>query len=110
MTHRLSEQEVDAIIAGCEGVTPGKWELVSGQWGNHSEDGGGGWHLLLGDSEGPLGGTISIRKIDYADGIYPEANGYVEAEANAAHIARLDPQTILSAFTELKQLRAQVAK
>ena len=68
--------------------TPGPWQLENGQWGDHSEDAGGGFHLLMGDYESPDGiGIRSARLLQYGDGFYEGDNGYEEVAANARLIA-----------------------
>jgi hypothetical protein len=64
---------------------PGPWSMSTGQWGDHSADGGGGFHILMGKYPGGI--VPSVRLLDYAADIYPEDNGYSEAEANARLIA-----------------------
>jgi hypothetical protein len=80
-------RKLDEIEAGLEGVTPGPWRVIIDDDGN------------------PLSGRPSIDASDeldcsivHWDGFVQEywrsARGDREIHANAAHIARLDPDTV----------------
>ena len=65
-------------------ATPRPWTLHEGQWADHSDDGGGGFHVRMPGFEDH--GGPSARYFDYAGNAYPEDADYTEAEANAALI------------------------
>jgi hypothetical protein len=84
MTDRISEEKLGEILAGCEGVTPGPWRV--------DELRGAGLQIL-------------IQAIDFTVGKAVNKGPQMMARANGAHIARLDPTTVSSLVTELRELR-----
>lgn len=67
-------------------VTPRPWRIEHGQWADHSEDGGGGFTIYMGDA-GPDKGTVQSAHIIPLWGNYwPEEEAYPEMHANARHI------------------------
>ncbi len=66
--------------------TKGPWKLHYGQWADHSDDGGGGFHIRMGNFD--EGGGTTQHLIEYVKGMWPEDRGYTEAEANAKLIAQ----------------------
>ncbi len=89
----ISSDELRAILAGCEGVTPGPWDVDEG------------------NAERPpvivsrdIDADDSGRAVHYKTEIATIADT-MDDEANAAHIARLDPQTVASMCRELLSLR-----
>lgn len=104
----LTAEELQAIIDGCEGVTPGPWRIgrLGDQEMSHVVDFG----------EPPKAPFMILRNGSPAKphmgytGL-PDA-GVVHSDdgsspANAAHIARLDPDTIKAMALELQSLRSQ---
>ena len=81
----ISSDDLRAILAGCEGVTPGPWEA-----GHH-------W-VFVPPLDAANNQTKALRNI--LRDVSAE-----ELQPNAAHIARLDPQTVASIITELLSLR-----
>lgn len=105
MTVTVDERLLLEIIEGCEGVTPGPWHFVEENSGLmpdhgygllHGQPGAGGWEENLYLSVG-----CSTRAND--------ALGNGVPEKNAAHIARLDPQTVHALATELLAARKEIA-
>ena len=95
----MTRAEIESILAGTKGVTPGPWHFVEENAGlmpdhgygllhGHPEPGSGGWEKNLYISVG-----ASTRATN--------ALGEGAPEANAAHIARLDPQTVSALCTAL---------
>lgn len=82
VAERLSDEKIAEIIKGCEGVTPGPWEYL---------DIGEVWHAVEADDN-----HTPVAVTDHGD-------------QTGEHIGRLDPQTILSALTELQHRRAAEA-
>lgn len=82
--HIVTDERLAEIIKGCEGVTPGPW----GE--------GDKWVFASPRSGNPSHALEHIFRNE-------------EAQANAAHVARLDPQTVLSLLTELQHRRAEEA-
>jgi hypothetical protein len=93
---RVSDEKLAEIIAGCEGVTAGPWEARDENFGGRGarwafgQPGTGRYHTL-GRVLSPQDGTTGANAL------------------NAAHIARLDPDTIRSLLTELQHRRSQDA-
>lgn len=81
----LSDNELAALEAGLEGVTPGPWHLA----GPALRDDLSSW-LLHGTPEGML---AIIRE---------ENQGRHYGKANAAHISRCDPDTIRRLILRLR--------
>jgi hypothetical protein len=85
----LSPELLNAIEAGCDGVTPGPWAYEP-----YGDTGQYGVGLLVApdpDGETPLSGYVSSGYGILVEAAAPE----VEGAQNAAHIARLDPATVL---------------
>lgn len=83
MSETLTTEQVEELLAGCEGATPGPW----GE--------GDKWVFASPRDGNPSSALENILRNE-------------EAQANAAHIARLDPQTVASLATELLVLRKRV--
>lgn len=103
MTETVSDEKLREILAGCEGVTPGPWYTTRSPW-FRSDDG-----VLCGSPDG----NIAYMIADCDDGFNPrdEYTGPFELgnkDADAAHIARLDPQTVASIITELLARRTAI--
>lgn len=105
MSEILTTEQVEEILAGCEGVTPGPWETgVPGDYppasqldGDHTPVHSDTW-----------GAFISVvTGIDRGDGRVGTSQ---QGKSNLAHIARLDPQTVSSLATELLALRKRVGE
>jgi len=75
----ISDEKLAEIIKGCEGVTPGPWMVRD--------------HCVFTKEPGRCVARLDWHIRDERD------------DANAAHIARLDPQTVLSLLTELQRRR-----
>lgn len=88
---RLTDARVQEIIDGCEGVTPGPWLTVK----NRETSGYGEPDTL----------PLLIESDDYALATVIGDVEELDWSANAAHIARLDPATVASAFRELLAFR-----
>lgn len=96
----LSDDDLRAILNGCEGVTPGPWKVYDGC----------SWRRI---------GTAPSLGRDYNDCavLYPNvaSDGHPDMNAgrgqdtyaNLNHIARLDPTTVKSIVSELLSLRAR---
>ena len=84
MTTKLTTEQVEEILAGCEGVTPGPWR-ISGLDADQ--------HIAA-----PYGD----------DGIAFVSIAWEMRDPELRHIARLDPQTVASLATELLALRKRV--
>jgi len=95
MSEKLTDEQVEEILEGCEGVTPGPWFDE-----NPGDDVTLGW---VNDSD-PLndGGSLATT--------WAAGRPVGEGKINAAHIARLDPQTVSSLATELLALRKRVGE
>jgi hypothetical protein len=81
---RLTDEQVKALIVGCEGVTPGPWEGSGTLVGIYIE-GRREWTLVAKTEKG--------RE-------FP-----LEYRRNTSHIARCDPDTIRALATEVKESR-----
>ena len=106
MTVQLTDEQVAAIRNGCEGVTPGPWVFAEENAGLmsdhgyvllHGKPGAGGWEQNLFIS---VGCSYNAAK----------ALGSGAPEANAAHIARCDPDTIRAITSELLEARAEIER
>lgn len=99
MTSPITPEALEAIIAGCDGVTPGPWESDGVK-----NDGFTSYEVT--DPNGRSvadtynAGTIEVHE---EDGSAWDEQG----RKNMAHIARLSPQVVRAAFTELLALRQQ---
>jgi hypothetical protein len=92
MTHHkdgLNEEVLHAILAGCEGVTPGPWAV-------HPKVA----RVDAFDALDPDGGTPLCLMLWPTDLRTEEVT-----DQNARHIARLDPDTVRSLVTELLERR-----
>lgn len=87
---RVEDELIDAMLSGLEGVTPGPWVYGSKFLGAYVD-----------------GDTTQYLRIA-RDGAEDSYDGDLW-NANAAHIARCDPDTMRSILTELKALRASHA-
>lgn len=92
----VENERLEAILAGCEGVTPGPWFWDEGglrtEW-NEAE------HLIWPANSVPYSGLVAENF--GACGLHSEEH----IVDNAAHIARLDPATVASIITELLAYR-----
>jgi hypothetical protein len=81
----LTDDEIKALLEGCEGVTPGPWQLL-------------GW--------GPMGlyGKGDLRDAEYIARFRAD----LIEDGNAAHIARCDPETIAELCARLLDAEARV--
>lgn len=80
----LTDEQIKALLAGCEGVTPGPWE----RWGSL---------VTANDSDNTLA-------MCYPDIVADDDPG----KDLAAHIARCDPQTISELCTRVLAAEARV--
>jgi len=73
----MTRDQIEAIAAGCEGVTPGSWRLEA--------------TTIYGDPDGGMWSRIAL-------GPYPHSSArstrHKQWVADALHIARLDPATV----------------
>jgi hypothetical protein len=81
---RLTDEELKALIDGCEGVTPGPWESSGTLVGTYIE----------GRREFTLVAKTEIGRE------FP-----LEYRRNTSHIARCDPDTIRALATEVRESR-----
>lgn len=98
---QVSDARLREILAGTEGVTPGPWFTTGAPW-FRSEDA-----VLAGSPDGNIG--YLIADCEDAFNARDEYTGPFELgdkDADAAHIARLDPATVASIITELLSLRS----
>lgn len=89
---------LEEILAGCEGVTPGPWigmDQLEVAYGLKS------WEVRQVDAE-PSNKHFWPERICTS----PEGVHRIGPNPNAAHIARLDPQTVAAIVTELIARRA----
>lgn len=92
MTETLTTEQVEEILRGCEGVTPGPWAV----------------------SYDELGSGPDLRLVAFLEGPDETLTGVIDEEPGSMgspileHIARLDPQTVSSLATELLALRKRV--
>jgi hypothetical protein len=116
----ISDERLAEIIKGCEGVTPGPWQVVvtTHPWSLEERE-------ILGETIPAKTGEHTELRVftTWEDGQlkspYPVVNSSVGIglatgkpvhmvameEPVAAHIARLDPQTVYSILTELQHRR-----
>jgi len=103
----ISEELLAEMLAGLEGVTPGPWYTTGAPWFSGNDG------VLAGSPDGNIAYLIA----DCDDGMNPR-NEYVEGhgpfplgdkDADAAHIARCDPDTIRAIITELQDRRSAPA-
>lgn len=89
MSTPLTTEQVEEILRGCEGVTPGPWTVFHDTCAQCAKNGTAEYGIsgIPGGYHAPFG-----------------------AKADAAHIARLDPQTVSSLATELLALRKRVGE
>jgi len=89
MSDTLTTEQVEEILAGCEGVTPGPWRR----------------------HESPQ--ETSVQSDTSTVVVVPWGRGGASlhnAHRDAAHLSRLDPQTVSSLATELLALRKRVGE
>ncbi len=86
---RLTDEQIAAIRDGTDGVTPGPWVLGSRSINHQTIDGEGWWDFC--------------RVVVRVDGHSEDDHS---GTANAAHIARCDPDTIRAIATEVLESRA----
>lgn len=77
------------ILAGCEGVTPGPWK--------------GGGFMISADAHISPHYRVTVAHTGIVGN--PPSHAKID-ECNAAHLRRLDPQTVSSIVSELLELRA----
>lgn len=82
----ISDVRLEEILAGLEEATPGPWEVV----GSSITDWGREWEASMSMEFIPNGHDEGMNS---------------RSDADAAHIARCDPDTMRSILTELKSLR-----
>lgn len=90
---KLTDEQIAAIRDGTEGATPGPWVLSERSRHNQSID-GGAWFEFC-------------RVVVRMEGDPDDAPAGL---ANAAHIARCDPDTIHALATEVLESRAEIAR
>lgn len=99
----VSDEDVQAIIDGCKGVTPGPWFYRPEKYDD--------WGFVRGSSPDSLPGhliAVAHRgrdEIDGEDDIHRKT-GVDPFGATAKHIARLSPEVVRSLLTELLGRRA----
>lgn len=91
-TERVSDEKLQAMLAGCEGVTPGPWQV--------KYVGDGRMAFAIADSDGVS--LLTIVEEDHAD------FAAVYSDGDAAHLVDCDPDTIRSLVSELLALREAV--
>jgi hypothetical protein len=84
LDEKLSNEALLAILAGCEGATPGPYSINHGSENHH--------HCRLFDGEGR-----EVLRTEWDKGL--------NAHRNVAHFARLDPGTVKALVTELLERR-----
>lgn len=99
MTDKISDERIDEMLAGLEGVTPGPYFQTGAPW---FRDGTG---VLAGSPDGNIGYLIA----DTDDGFAPrdeyERFPLGDKEKDAAHFTRCDPETIRALLLELRSYR-----
>jgi hypothetical protein len=94
----IPDELIAEVIAGCEGVTDGPW------WPEPEYDETEcGCSIIAATEHGELPGNPTRGQVAFVTELLPSKAR--RAVANAAHIARLDKQTVLAAFTELQRRR-----
>lgn len=94
MTEPISDERLAEIRAGLEGVTPGPWRVCETHEGE-----------IIGRPSWPcrrhgVDGEWRVAIADELDG------ATFEQDANASHIARLDPQTVAALLSRLDKAEA----
>jgi len=103
MSERVSDERLTEMLAGLEGVTPGPWYTTGSPWFSGNDG------VLAGSPDGNIAYLIADcddsmnPRTEYVEGHGPFPLG--DKDADAAHIARCDPDTIRSIITELQSLR-----
>jgi hypothetical protein len=93
----ISDDKLNEILAGTEGVTPGPW--VS-EGSRSAEEPDAGCAVIASNADHEVSNP--------SRGMVLWANGFrAECVNNAAHVARLDPDTVKAIVTELLALRHQ---
>ena len=105
MSETLSDEELNEIIAGCEGVTPGPW--IAREMVRYDEV--RGYFVQAPDMNGFAYGAELLAEDEYRD-IDGRDPGIVRWKADATHIARLSPERVRSAFSELLAARKKLAE
>jgi hypothetical protein len=104
---RLTDEQIAAIRDGTEGVTPGPW----GVWAERIN---GDRYAAIAELTEQVQLTDPVGEHLYllnAGGKCPATTGCgPRSEANAAHIARCDPDTIRALASEVLESRAEIAK
>lgn len=95
----ISDEQIAQMLAGLEGVTPGPWVAAS----NYSIHRVGDMYSEDGFVEALDG--YCVEAPTYDDHVTRRAA--IEKPEDAAHIARLDPDTVRALLTELEQTRAE---
>lgn len=105
MTGEVSDDRLREIVAGCEGVTPGPYKVR-----HHPLDEG---HFFVEAPPHIQKGTgikaaygIEVLGEDTGESFYP----LEQKKRDAAHIARLDPQTVASMASELLAARQEIER
>ena len=98
MTAPITAEAWQQIVDGLEGVTPGPWA-----WESHGRDDTFGVGLLLDENDQPQSGEQPTGLMFVAESVAAE----VTNASDAAHIARLSPDTILAIDARMKALEAE---
>jgi NTP pyrophosphatase (non-canonical NTP hydrolase) len=113
---KLTDNEINAILAGCEGVTPGPWladsEKSDGCYGSGEDCHEGYYTSTLCDAKGRRIADALNCDVGELHEESSEDDHYAwdeQSGLNFAHLSRCDPDTIRSAFTELLELREKGA-
>ena len=102
MSETLSVEELNEIIAGCKGVTPGEWTADGVK-----NDGFTSYEVT--DQNGRS--ICDTYNAGAAEIIQEDGRPWDEqGRKNMAHIARLSPERVRSAFSELLAARKKLAK
>jgi hypothetical protein len=102
MTDRLSNEQIAAIRDGCEGVTPGPWRRYS-KSPHVARD------TARPDPHPNVGSVLVAECGNYRDKELVPFN-MDRWLADAAHIARCDPDTIHALATEVLESRAEIER
>lgn len=94
----ITDEQLAAIKAGLEGVTPGPW----GAQPIEEVGEGRGTACIVG---GNLGGLVAVA-CSWPTEI--DAKDWTRTEANATHIARMDPTTVASLIARIEAAEARV--
>lgn len=80
------ENGVEKNMRDFDSQTDATLTMFEGQWADHGDDGGGGFHFVFGQHEKSPSSIHPSDVLNYAEDFYPEDKGFVQAKQRARRV------------------------